>query len=54
MGRKITLFSFKSYIGWECLFIVSQDDLPMPSLMYELMRVLINSINDDLCIQNSR
>ena len=31
----------KSYIGWEDLFIGSQSDLPISSLMYELMRVLI-------------
>ena len=31
----------KSYIGWEGLFIGSQSDLPISSLMYELMRVLI-------------
>ena len=39
MGRKIALFFFrdKSYIGWEG----SQSDLPISSLMYELMRVLI-------------
>ena len=34
-------FGNKSYIGWECLFIASQSDLPISSLMYELMRVLI-------------
>ena len=31
----------ESYIGWEGLFIGSQSDLPIFSLMYELMRVLI-------------
>ena len=44
MGRKIALgffFGDKSYIGWEDLFIGSQSDLPISSLMYELMRVLI-------------
>ena len=43
MGRKIALFFFwdKSYIGWEGLFIDSQSDLPISSLMYKLMRVLI-------------
>ena len=43
MGRKIALFFFrdKSYIGWEDLFIGSQSDLIISSLMYELMRVLI-------------
>ena len=43
MGRKIALFLFrdKSYIGWEGLFIGSQSDLPISSLMYELTRVLI-------------
>ena len=43
MGRKIALpfFRDKSYIGWEDLFIGSQSDLPISSLMYELMRVLI-------------
>ena len=35
------LFRDKSYIGWEGLFIDSQSDLPLSSLMYELMRVLI-------------
>ena len=34
-------FRDKSYLGWEGLFISSQSDLPIPSLMYELMRVLI-------------
>ena len=34
-------FRDKSYIGWEGLFIGSQSDLPISSLMYELMRVLI-------------
>ena len=43
MGRKIALFFSRdqSYIGWEGLFIGSQSDLPISSLMYELMRVLI-------------
>ena len=43
MGRNIALFFFldKSYIGWEDLFIGSQSDFPISSLMYELMRVLI-------------
>ena len=43
MGRKIALFFFwdKSYIGWEGLFIGSQSDIPISSLMYELMRVLM-------------
>ena len=43
MRRKIALFFFwdKSYIGWESLFIGSQSDLPISSLMYELIRVLI-------------
>ena len=43
MERKIALFFFwdKSYIGWESLFIGSQIDLPISSLMYELMKVLI-------------
>ena len=35
------VFRDKSYIGWESLFIGSQSDLPISSLMYELMRVLI-------------
>ena len=35
------LFRDKSYIGWEGLFIGSQSDLPIFSLMYELMRVLM-------------
>ena len=34
-------FQDKSYIWWEGLFISSQSDLPISSLMYELMRVLI-------------
>ena len=34
-------FGDKSYIGWEGLFIGSQSDLPISSLLYELMRVLI-------------
>ena len=34
-------FRDKSYIGWEGLFIGSQSDLPISSLMYELIRVLI-------------
>ena len=34
-------FGDQSYIGWEGLFIGSQSDLPISSLMYELMRVLI-------------
>ena len=34
-------FGDKSYIGWEGQFIGSQSDIPMSSLMYELMRVLI-------------
>ena len=34
-------FGDKSYIGWEGLFIGSQSDLPISSLMYELMSVLI-------------
>ena len=43
MGRKINLFLFqdKSYIGWEGLFIGFQSDIPISSLMYELMMVLI-------------
>ena len=43
MRRKIALFFLqdKSYIGWESLFIGSQSDLPISSLMYELMRILI-------------
>ena len=44
MGRKIASFFFfqdKSYIRWEGLFISSQSDLPISSLMYELIRVLI-------------
>ena len=45
MWRKIALLFFffgdKSYIGWEGLFIGVQRDLPISSLMYELMRVLI-------------
>ena len=42
-GEKDNFVSFrdKSYIGWEDLFIGSQSDLPISSLMYELMRVLI-------------
>ena len=34
-------FRDKSYIGWVGLFIGSQSDLPISSLMYESMRVLI-------------
>ena len=34
-------FRDKSYIGWEGLFIGSQSDLLISSLMYELMRELI-------------
>ena len=34
-------FRDKSYIGWEGLFIGSQSDLLIYSLIYELMRVLI-------------
>ena len=34
-------FRDESYIGWKDLFIGSQSDLPISSLMYELMRVLI-------------
>ena len=34
-------FKDKSYIGWEGLFIGSQSYLPISSLMYELMSVLI-------------
>ena len=34
-------FRDKSYIGWEGLFIGSQSDLLISSLMYELMNVLI-------------
>ena len=34
-------FRDKSYIGWEGLFIGSQSNLPISSLMYELMRILI-------------
>ena len=34
-------FRNKSFIGCEGLFIGSQSDLPISSLMYELMRVLI-------------
>ena len=43
MGRKIVLLFFrdKSFIGWEGLFMGSQSDIPISSLMYELMRVLI-------------
>ena len=44
MMRKITLLFFfrdKSCIGWEGLFIGSQSDIPISSLIYELMRVLI-------------
>ena len=46
MGRKIAFFFFfffrdESYIGWEGLFKGSQIDLPISSLMYELMRILI-------------
>ena len=37
----IFLFLDKSYIGWEGLFIGSQSALPISSLMYELMRILI-------------
>ena len=42
-GKKdsFTFFWDKSYIGWEGLFIGSQSDLLISSLMYELMRVLI-------------
>ena len=42
-GEKYSFVSFwdKSYIGWEGLFISSQSDLTISSLMYELMRVLI-------------
>ena len=42
-GEKDNFVSFwnKSYIGWEDLFIGSQSDLPIFSLMYKLMRVLI-------------
>ena len=29
------------FFGWEGLFIGSQSDLPISSLMYELMRILI-------------
>ena len=35
------VFRDQSYIGWEGLFIGFQSDLPISSLMYELMRVLI-------------
>ena len=35
------VFRDQSYIGWEGLFIGSQSDLPISTLMYELMRVLI-------------
>ena len=35
------VFRDKSYIGWEDLFIGSQSDLPISSLIYELIRVLI-------------
>ena len=35
------VFRDQSYIAWEGLFIGSQSDLPIISLMYELMRVLI-------------
>ena len=43
MERKIAFVFFrdKTYIGWEGLFIGSKSDLPISSLMYELMRVLI-------------
>ena len=43
MGRKIALFFFRdeSYIGWEGLFKGSQSDLPISSLLYELMMVVI-------------
>ena len=37
----VFFFRDDSYIGWEGLFIGSQSDLPIPSLMYELMNVLI-------------
>ena len=42
-GKKdrFAFFRDKSYIGWEGLFIGSQSDLPISSLMYLLMRVLI-------------
>ena len=39
--NSFVFFLDKSYIGWEDLFIGSQSDLPIFSLMYELMRVLI-------------
>ena len=35
------IFRDKSYIRWESLFIGPQNDLPISSLIYELMRVLI-------------
>ena len=42
-GEKDSFVFFRdqSYIGWEGLFIGSQSDLLISSLMYELMRVLI-------------
>ena len=43
MGSKIALFFVgdKSYIRWEDLFIGSQSDFPISSLMYKLIRVSI-------------
>ena len=35
------VFRDKSYIRWKGLFIGSQSDLPISSLIYELMRVFI-------------
>ena len=42
-GEKYSFVFFRdqSYIGWEGLFIGSQNHHPILSLMYELMRVLI-------------
>ena len=40
-GESFVFFQDKSYIGWEDLFIGSQSDLPISSLMYELIRILI-------------
>ena len=45
-GEKDSFVSFwdKSYIGWEGLFIGSQSDLPISSLMYEILRILITEL----------
>ena len=40
-NNSFVCFQDKSYIGWKCLFIGSQSDLPISSLKYELIRVLI-------------